>query len=144
MARIEFVDAADRPYVRVSDLMAREDADSDARTRERLREEAERLEVRFLFKGGPDSLQLFETRCAPNTRIQNHAHDEPEVIYVTEGEIHFGTRVYPAGSAISIAGNTVYGFTAGPRGMSFLNFRARADFSYLTPEDLAERKAAPA
>lgn len=144
MARIAFVDAADAPYIRVVDLMAGGDSDADEATRERLRDEAERLDVRFLFKGGPDTLQLFETRCEPDTQIQNHAHHEPEIIYITEGEIHFGKRVYPAGSAVSIPGGTLYGFRAGPDGMSFLNFRARADFSYLTRDDLmTARHGAP-
>jgi hypothetical protein len=48
-------------------------------------------------------------------------NDDPEI----------GSRSYPTGSAVFIPGNTLYSFRAGPEGLRFLNFRARADFTYI-------------
>jgi quercetin dioxygenase-like cupin family protein len=75
-------------------------------------------------------LQLFEVRCSPNLAIDSHSHAEDEIIYVLEGEISLGRQVCPAGSSVFIAGNTLYGFKAGPQGCRFLNFRPRADRTY--------------
>ena len=55
-----------------------------------------------------------------------HSHTEDEIIFVTDGEIRLGTRIYGPGTALAIAANTFYGFTAGPAGLRFVNFRARA------------------
>ena len=53
-----------------------------------------------------------------------HSHAEDEVIFVTSGQIRLGARLFDAGTAIAIAANTKYAFTAGQGGMSFINFRA--------------------
>jgi quercetin dioxygenase-like cupin family protein len=55
-----------------------------------------------------------------------HSHTEDEVIVVTRGQIRLGNRLYGPGTAIAIAANTFYGFTTGPEGLSFVNFRAGA------------------
>lgn len=53
-----------------------------------------------------------------------HSHTEDEIIFVIGGEIRLGTRIYGPGTALAIAADTLYGFTAGPAGLSFVNFRA--------------------
>ncbi len=53
-----------------------------------------------------------------------HSHSEDEIIFVVSGEIRLGRKLYPAGTAIAIAADTLYSFTAGPDGMRFINFRA--------------------
>lgn len=53
-----------------------------------------------------------------------HSHEEDEVIFVTDGQIRLGARLYGPGTALAIAADTLYGFTAGPDGMRFVNFRA--------------------
>lgn len=53
-----------------------------------------------------------------------HSHSEDEIIFVTDGEIRLGTRLYGPGTAIAIAADTLYSFTTGPNGLSFVNFRA--------------------
>ena len=55
-----------------------------------------------------------------------HSHTQDEIIFVTDGEIRLGTSVYGPGTALAIAANTFYGFTAGPAGLRFVNFRTRA------------------
>lgn len=53
-----------------------------------------------------------------------HSHSEDEIIFVVSGEIRLGRKLYPEGTAIAIAADTLYSFTAGPDGMRFINFRA--------------------
>lgn len=53
-----------------------------------------------------------------------HAHSEDEVIFVTAGQMRLGARLYGAGTALAIAADTMYSFTPGPDGLSFINFRA--------------------
>lgn len=52
-----------------------------------------------------------------------HSHTEDEVIFVTAGQIRLGSRLCRPGTALAIAANTMYGFTAGPAGLGFINFR---------------------
>jgi hypothetical protein len=53
-----------------------------------------------------------------------HSHSEDEVIFITGGEMRFGTQVLPPGAALAISANAFYGFGVGPKGLSFVNFRA--------------------
>jgi hypothetical protein len=53
-----------------------------------------------------------------------HSHSEDEIIFIVSGEIRLGRKLFPAGTAIAIPGDTLYSFTAGPDGMAFVNFRA--------------------
>lgn len=53
-----------------------------------------------------------------------HAHAEDEIILVTAGQMRLGRRLYPAGTALKVSAGTFYGFTAGPVGLDFINFRA--------------------
>lgn len=54
-----------------------------------------------------------------------HAHTEDEIIFVTSGQIRLGNRLHGPGTALAVAANTLYTFTAGPEGLSFVNFRAQ-------------------
>jgi hypothetical protein len=48
-----------------------------------------------------------------------------------------------AGSSAMFPGKTLYGFSAGPEGLRFLNFRARRDATFHTKEQfMAQRKKA--
>ena len=53
-----------------------------------------------------------------------HSHTEDEVIFVTAGQIRLGNQLHGPGTALAIAADTLYGFTSGPEGLSFINFRA--------------------
>lgn len=53
-----------------------------------------------------------------------HSHSEDEIIFVTGGSMRLGTKIHGPGTAIAIAADTMYGFTPGPEGLSFINFRA--------------------
>jgi hypothetical protein len=52
-----------------------------------------------------------------------HAHPENEVIFVTEGRMRLGTRLFDRGTALAITADTLYGFSPGPEGVSFITFR---------------------
>jgi hypothetical protein len=53
-----------------------------------------------------------------------HSHSEDEIIFVTCGSMRLGTKLYGPGTALAIAADTMYSFTPGPDGLSFINFRA--------------------
>jgi hypothetical protein len=53
-----------------------------------------------------------------------HSHSEDEIIFVIDGKIRLGNKLYGPGTAVAIAADTLYSFTTGPDGLSFINFRA--------------------
>jgi hypothetical protein len=53
-----------------------------------------------------------------------HSHSEDEVIFITDGQMRFGTRVLEPGSAIAISAHAFYSFGVGAAGLKFVNFRA--------------------
>jgi hypothetical protein len=95
---------------------------------------------RVRHPGADDDPQLLEVRVNPNVEVETHAHKQPEVMYVVSGEMRFGAQLLRPGDSVSIAGLTVYTFTAGPNGVTFINFRPRQDNTFYTPEQLAEYK----
>jgi quercetin dioxygenase-like cupin family protein len=92
--------------------------------------------IRMYFPGGPDDLQLFEAAVEPNCGPESHAHHVDEIIYVLQGEMHFGRRVLHPGSSVHIPAYTLYSFRAGANGLRFLNFRARANGIFITKDEL--------
>ena len=69
-----------------------------------------------------------------------HSHSEDEVIFVRDGAIKLGNRLYGPGTALAIGADVKYEFWTGPEGMSFVNFRGAsptyttADGSYVLDE----------
>ena len=59
-----------------------------------------------------------------NVSRSAHSHTEDEIIFVTEGQMRLGNRLYGPGTALSIAAHTMYTFNPGPEGVTFINFRA--------------------
>jgi hypothetical protein len=53
-----------------------------------------------------------------------HSHSEDEVIFITGGEMRFGTQALGPGAALAISAQAFYGFGVGPAGLRFVNFRA--------------------
>jgi hypothetical protein len=52
-----------------------------------------------------------------------HSHSEDEAIFVVEGQLRLGNRLYGPGTAVSIAARTFYTFNSGPQGLKYINFR---------------------
>src|SRR5262249_59718587 len=94
--------------------------------------------------GGPDALQMFEVEMEPNHGPHPHAHAEDEIMFVLEGEMHFGRRVLTPGASAYIPAYTLYSFRAGPNCLRFLNFRARTASPFFTTEELRARQQAGA
>lgn len=92
-------------------------------------------DARTFHPGDESSPQLFEVKLAPNTRIEPHAHEIDQIMVVSQGEMIFGNQRCPVGTAVYIPGHTLYGFSSGPDGAAFLNFRPHQDFSYYKKDE---------
>lgn len=55
-----------------------------------------------------------------------HAHPEDEIIFITEGQVRLGAKLFDRGTALAIAAHTLYGFSPGPDGVRFITFRPTA------------------
>jgi len=109
-----------------------------------IRAENEAAQV-ILEDGGPASAykireagsetdpQLVELRFHPHEQIELHSHDEPEIMYILKGSMKLGEKSVGPGTSIFIDGGVFYGFTAGPEGVHFLNFRSHIDNSFHLP-----------
>lgn len=53
-----------------------------------------------------------------------HSHTVNEIIFVTDGEMQFGSRRLGPGTALAIAAHAFYSFVPAPTGLAFVNFRA--------------------
>lgn len=95
--------------------------------------DATELEGKLSFHEGGDekTMQLMEMRLNPQTLIAPHAHDEDEIFYVAEGSLHWQDKTLAAGGSIYIPAGTTYSFRTGDAPARLLNFRARADHSFL-------------
>ena len=88
------------------------------------------------YEGTSDEPQLFEAKFPANNKVEAHAHYSDEIIVVTEGEIHFGKQVYGVGSSVFIPKMTLYSFQAGPKGLTFLNFRPTKTIRIIFKDEL--------
>jgi quercetin dioxygenase-like cupin family protein len=121
VGRIEFVDAEAREFVSAKEWAAR---DPDVKELlAHLNDDVAESATFYHHHGTAEELELFETRWPPFARIDPHAHDVDEIIVVVQGEIRFGRKRYGVGSSVFIPSMTLYGFEAGPEGLTFLNFR---------------------
>jgi hypothetical protein len=55
-----------------------------------------------------------------------HHHSQAEVLFVRAGSIRIGNKIHGPGTALFVDANTKYAFSAGPDGLSFVNFRGAA------------------
>jgi hypothetical protein len=62
-----------------------------------------------------------------------HSHSEDEVIFVRDGSMRLGNKLYGAGTAIAIQAHAKYAFSTGPDGLSFINFRGTSP-SYIAAD----------
>jgi hypothetical protein len=83
------------------------------------------------------SLWMHEVDYGAGAEERLHHHSADEIIFVREGGLQFGDRLCGPGSALAIPGGARYSFTAGPDGLSFVNFRGRQ--STYTPAGGEER-----
>ena len=63
----------------------------------------------------------------PGIVVAPHSHNQPELMYILEGEVKVGGEPCRAGSVLRIPANTAYGpLESGPRGVRFLVIRPGA------------------
>jgi quercetin dioxygenase-like cupin family protein len=129
MSAMRFATPEDTPAIRTRDVV-------DDQWRATLSEGELGTTTRFFHPGSATELQMFEVTYEPDAVIEPHAHLEPEIIYVLEGEMHVGARVLTPEMSVYIPSRTPYSFHAGPTGLRFIEFRARQDLSYITTHDI--------
>jgi hypothetical protein len=71
-------------------------------------------------------LWLHENTFVADNEIAPHSHTKDELIFIREGSIRLGARLYPRGTAILLQADTDYGFSSGPNGMGTVDFRGGA------------------
>lgn len=133
MATIKFVHSEDRRFV-----SAQERAKTEPKIAEFLKlypPGEYQGETFYHHQGSEEEPQLFEVKLPPGTKIDSHAHYSDEIIFVTEGEAHFGKQVYGVGSSVYVPKMTLYAFQAGPEGLTFLNFRTNRTTGVITKEE---------
>ena len=138
MGTPEFFDAESTQFTSLVDVFRDQESPIPARE---LASTAVRVHHHGRLGHGRTGLQLFELRLEPGTQGESHAHVEDEIIVVVEGELRFGARALRAGSSVMVPGGTLYAFTAGPEGCTFLNFRPRADSSYIPKSEFVRGAA---
>ncbi len=137
MAKITFIHPEEQKFIRTADLLLDRKEEKYAR----LRAEPSENAVWFRHPGSDSELQLFEVRLEPNYIAAPHAHASDEIMVVVDGEMWFGAQRCGPGTSVSIPGNTLYGFKAGPNGARFMNFRPRRDETYITRDELSASRA---
>jgi len=71
-----------------------------------------------------------------------HSHTEDEIIFVIDGEMRLGNKPAPPGTAVAITAETLYSFSPGPNGLSFINFRAAmpSEIKFANGSSMSETK----
>jgi len=85
----------------------------------------------FHGAGSDTDMQLMEMRLDAHTLVAPHAHDEDEIFFVVEGSLHWLDKALSSGGSLYIPAGTTYSFRTGDAPARLLNFRARADHSFL-------------
>jgi quercetin dioxygenase-like cupin family protein len=135
MSGVQILKVEDRQWLVVGEAMAED--------RRSYLSDSELLATACVHQpGSEDRPQLLQIRFPPNAVVNPHAHDGNEIIYVLEGEMRLGTEILRAGSSLAVAGQTIYGFHAGPEGLCILNFRPTMDVSYVSRGEMLDRRRA--
>lgn len=85
--------------------------------------------IAFHKLGSADEFQVAELNYIPSAEAVVHKHDDDEIMYIAEGEMHLGTQRLQAGSSVFVPSDTFYGFKAGAAGLRVILFRAKLDNS---------------
>ena len=96
------------------------------------------VQYRFHHVGNNGTPYLLEVRLPPGHMVLPHAHETGEIVAVVEGELDLDNKVLGPGSSVYIPAYTLNAFRAGPSGCRFLDFRATADETMLSAEDLVD------
>ncbi|WP_340586981.1 hypothetical protein [Erythrobacter alti] len=133
MSKIHVQDGAENEWTPIRSVIGRE-------LSERMTEGELLGEFKPHDRGDPAGLELLEVYYPADAEISVHAHLEDEIIFVVDGSIQLGNRTYGKGSSLFVARHTLYGFKAGPEGLHLVNFRAKADASFITSQDFMKQR----
>jgi quercetin dioxygenase-like cupin family protein len=81
------------------------------------------LWLQALVNPAETGCSLQAVRYPPGGTVALHRHDVPQVVFVVEGELRQGNRVFKAGSGYYTPANQAYTITAGPEGVKVIEFR---------------------
>ena len=82
-------------------------------------EDIEGVEIKTLVSANGQTMELY--RFAPDTSYPRHLHEDPEFVYMIEGEaILDGQRLEPGWASGAEAGTIEQDFRSGPNGCVFL------------------------
>ncbi len=94
-------------------------------------------DVRVLFK--TEGWSLVQARFGPGYRLPRHSHSADCLYYVAAGELLMGTRTLKAGDGFFIEAEAPYTYTAGPEGVTVLEFRHATTFDIKVRDTTAEQ-----
>lgn len=86
-----------------------------------------------------DGISLGVYSFPPNFTLPRHWHDCDQVVFVLEGAVSVGNRQLRPGEGYYTRARATYSFTAGPRGVRFMEFRPVSNFRTVFVEDDPQR-----
>ena len=88
-----------------------------------------------------DGISLGVYTFPPNFRLPRHWHDCDQIVFVLEGSMSTGNKQLRPGEGYYTRAGATYSFTAGPRGVRFMEFRPVTNFRTVFVEDNPTRWA---
>jgi hypothetical protein len=82
-----------------------------------------------------DGVSLGVYSFPPNFSLPRHWHDCDQIVFVLEGSMSTGNRKLRPGEGYYTRAGATYSFTAGPRGVRFMEFRPVTNFRTVFVED---------
>ncbi len=95
------------------------------------------LRFKVLIPQGAASANMQRTEYYPGHHEAPHSHPEDEILYILEGQIHFGRDVLGKGDAIFVPRNKTYSLHTGDSGCTFVRIGLSSHQTSLSEEDLA-------
>ena len=86
-----------------------------------------------------DGVSLGVYSFPPNFSLPRHWHDCDQIVFVLEGPMSTGNRQLRPGEGYYTRAGATYAFTAGPRGVRFMEFRPVTNFRTVFVENNPDR-----
>ena len=86
-----------------------------------------------------DGISLGVYTFPPNFSFPRHWHDCDQIVFVLEGSVSTGNKQLRPGEGYYTRAGATYSFTAGPRGVRFMEFRPVTNFRTVFVEDDPKR-----
>jgi quercetin dioxygenase-like cupin family protein len=87
-------------------------------------EHHERLSLKVLLNQATDrGCSLVQVTAAPGTVVPRHKHNVDQVVWCVAGSMTQGNKLLQAGTGYFTPADHVYGYEAGPDGVTYIEFR---------------------